>query len=57
MYSRVRASGLANGMPYQPSTTCGPGDAEAEDEAAAGEVVHRHRRHRGRGRLARATSA
>ena len=24
MYSRVRASGLANGMPYQPSTTCGP---------------------------------
>lgn len=24
MYSRVRASGLRNGMPYQPSTTCGP---------------------------------
>jgi hypothetical protein len=24
MYSRVRASGLANGMPYQPSTTWGP---------------------------------
>ena len=24
MYSRVRASGLAKGMPYQPSTTCGP---------------------------------
>ena len=24
MYSRVRASGLANGRPYQPSTTCGP---------------------------------
>ena len=24
MYSRVRASGFANGMPYQPSTTCGP---------------------------------
>ena len=24
MYSRVRASGLANGWPYQPSTTCGP---------------------------------
>ena len=24
MYSRVRASGLANGCPYQPSTTCGP---------------------------------
>jgi hypothetical protein len=24
MYSRVRASGLANGIPYQPSTTCGP---------------------------------
>ena len=23
-YSRVRASGLANGWPYQPSTTCGP---------------------------------
>ena len=23
-YSRVRASGLANGTPYQPSTTCGP---------------------------------
>ncbi len=23
-YSRVRASGLANGSPYQPSTTCGP---------------------------------
>ena len=23
-YSRVRASGLANGAPYQPSTTCGP---------------------------------
>ena len=23
-YSRVRASGLANGLPYQPSTTCGP---------------------------------
>ena len=23
-YSRVRASGLANGCPYQPSTTCGP---------------------------------
>ena len=22
--SRVRASGLANGWPYQPSTTCGP---------------------------------
>ena len=24
MYSRVRASGLANCIPYQPSTTCGP---------------------------------
>ena len=24
MYSRMRASGLANGWPYQPSTTCGP---------------------------------
>ena len=24
MYSRIRASGLANGCPYQPSTTCGP---------------------------------
>jgi hypothetical protein len=24
MYSRVRASGLANGIPYQPSTTWGP---------------------------------
>src|SRR5690242_1717696 len=24
MYSRVRASGRANGCPYQPSTTCGP---------------------------------
>ena len=24
MYSRVRASGLGNGWPYQPSTTCGP---------------------------------
>ena len=24
MYSRVRASGFANGIPYQPSTTCGP---------------------------------
>jgi hypothetical protein len=24
MYSRVRASGLPNGWPYQPSTTCGP---------------------------------
>ena len=23
-YSRVRASGFANGLPYQPSTTCGP---------------------------------
>src|SRR4051794_18177518 len=23
-YSRVRASGLSNGWPYQPSTTCGP---------------------------------
>src|SRR5690242_426863 len=23
-YSRVRASGFANGSPYQPSTTCGP---------------------------------
>ncbi len=23
-YSRVRASGFANGWPYQPSTTCGP---------------------------------
>ena len=23
-YSRVRASGLANGTPYQPSDTCGP---------------------------------
>ena len=23
-YSRVRASGLSNGIPYQPSTTCGP---------------------------------
>jgi hypothetical protein len=23
-YSRVRASGFANGIPYQPSTTCGP---------------------------------
>src|SRR3954465_14185534 len=23
-YSRMRASGLANGSPYQPSTTCGP---------------------------------
>src|SRR5438309_1718110 len=24
MYSRVRARGFANGIPYQPSTTCGP---------------------------------
>ncbi|CNN42669.1 Uncharacterised protein [Mycobacterium tuberculosis] len=24
MYSRVRASGLGNDWPYQPSTTCGP---------------------------------
>ena len=24
MYSRVRASGLGYGCPYQPSTTCGP---------------------------------
>ena len=24
MYSRVRASGMPNGRPYQPSTTCGP---------------------------------
>ena len=24
MYSRIRASGLANDWPYQPSTTCGP---------------------------------
>ena len=24
MYSRIRASGLANGCPYQPSTTWGP---------------------------------
>ena len=24
MYSRVRASGFLNGIPYQPSTTCGP---------------------------------
>ena len=24
MYSRVRARGFAKGMPYQPSTTCGP---------------------------------
>ena len=24
MYSRVRASGLGYGWPYQPSTTCGP---------------------------------
>lgn len=24
MYSRVRASGFAKDMPYQPSTTCGP---------------------------------
>ena len=24
MYSRVRASGFENGIPYQPSTTCGP---------------------------------
>src|SRR6059058_6156977 len=23
-YSRVRSSGLGNGTPYQPSTTCGP---------------------------------
>ena len=23
-YSRVRASGFSNGIPYQPSTTCGP---------------------------------
>jgi hypothetical protein len=23
-YSRVRASGFAKGIPYQPSTTCGP---------------------------------
>ena len=24
MYSRVRSSGLPNGTPCQPSTTCGP---------------------------------
>ena len=24
MYSRMRASGLANDWPYHPSTTCGP---------------------------------
>ena len=39
-YSRVRASGFGYGWPYQPSTTCGPDGAEAEDEPAAGEVVH-----------------
>ena len=49
-YSRVRASGLANGWPYQPSTTCGPDTPRPEDEAPAGEVVHRHRGHRGGGR-------
>ena len=53
MYSRIRASGLANGWPYQPSTTCGPGDAQPEDQPAAGEVVERHRGHRGGGRRAR----
>ena len=24
MYSRVRARGFSKGIPYQPSTTCGP---------------------------------
>ena len=53
MYSRVRASGLANGIPYQPSTTCGPDTPRPRMKRPPERMVHRHRRHRRRGRLAR----
>ena len=52
MYSRVRASGLANGWPYQPSTTCGPDTPRPRISRPPREMVERHRRHRGRGRRA-----
>ena len=47
MYSRIRASGLANGWPYQPSTTCGPETPRPRITRPAAEVVQGHRRHRG----------
>ena len=53
MYSRVRASGLANGCPYQPSTTCGPETPSPRISRPPRQVVERHRGHRGRGRRAR----
>ena len=48
--SRVRASGLANGWPYQPSTTCGPLTPMPRIDPAAGEVVEGQRVHRDRRR-------
>ena len=53
MYSRVRASGLANGIPYQPSTTCGPETPRPRMKRPPERMVHRHRRHRRGGGLAR----
>src|SRR5436190_2200363 len=42
MYSRVRASGLPNGWPYQPSTSCGPAGPVAGPVAEL--EIARHRR-------------
>ena len=53
MYSRVRASGLGNDWPYQPSTDLRTGDAKPEHVPAAGEVIERQGRHRARRRGAR----
>ena len=46
-YSRVRCSCLAKRCPCQPSATCGPGGADAEDHAPVRELVDRRGRHRG----------
>ena len=47
-YSRVRASGLPNGWPYHPSTTCGPDTPRPRIEPAVRQVVERQRGHRAR---------
>ena len=52
MYSRVRASGFSNGIPYQPSTTCGPDTPRPRMKRPSESMVHRHRRHRRRRGLA-----
>ena len=53
MYSRVRASGLPNGTPCQPSTTCGPEAPMPSRKRLFDKRLQGQRRHRRAGRRAR----